>query len=161
MKFLKEILLFILIFFVLSFVINEFRKSELTPKVLENFRYQTLDAGVYDINEYAGKPTIIQFWATWCKVCKVEISNIDALSKDYNVITVAVNSGSDFDIMSFLKQKSLNVKVINDNQGKLAKDFGVSVYPTIFIYDSKRELRFSETGYMSELGLRARIKFIE
>ena len=161
MKFLKEILLFILIFFVLSFAINEFRKSEQTPKVLNDFKYQTLNAGAYDIKEYNGKPTIIQFWATWCRVCKVEISNMDALSKDYNVITVAVDSGSDFDIMSFLKQKDLHFKVINDSEGKLAKKFGVHVYPTTFIYDAKNELKFSEAGYISELGVRARVKLIQ
>ncbi|MBN2768860.1 MAG: redoxin domain-containing protein [Campylobacterales bacterium] len=161
MKFLKEILLFILIFFVLSFVINEFRKSEQTPKVLGDFKYQTLDAGIYDIQEYGGKPTIVQFWATWCRVCKVEISNMDALSKNYNVITVAVSSGNDSDIMLFLKQKDLHFKVINDNEGKLAKKFGVNVYPTTFIYNAKNELKFSETGYISELGVRARVKLIQ
>ena len=161
MRFLKEAIFFIFIFFVFSYVINEFRKSEVTPEKLSNFRYQTIRGDIFDINKQPDKPIIIQFWATWCKVCNFEISNMDALSKEYNVITVAVNSGSDFDIMSFLKQKDLHMKVINDNEGKLAEKFGVSVYPSTFIYDAKKELKFSETGYMSEPGLRVRIELID
>ena len=42
-----------------------------------------------DLKQYAGKPVLVHFWATWCPVCKFENDNVDAVSKDYAVITIA------------------------------------------------------------------------
>ncbi len=100
---------------------------------------------------------MIHFWATWCPACKLEASNIENISKTYQVITVAVNSGSDAEINTFLKEKKLSYDVINDNEGKFASKFSISSFPTTFIYDKDGEIKFSEVGYTSTLGLRLRM----
>ncbi len=40
------------------------------------------------------KPILLHFWATWCPTCKFEAPNIEKVSKDYEVITIAVQSGT-------------------------------------------------------------------
>ena len=96
-----------------------------------------------------GKKAVMIFWATWCPTCKIENSTIDALSKKFTVITIAVNSGNDADLTAFLKEKNFNFKVINDTDATLAKALHVSAFPTTFIYDKGGNLAFSEVGYSS------------
>ena len=51
------------------------------------------------------KPIMIHFWATWCPVCKIEAPNIQRVSKDYNVLTIASQSGTDEEIKEYLKRQ--------------------------------------------------------
>lgn len=104
---------------------------------------------------------MIHFWATWCPTCKLEASNIEAVSKAYDVLTIAVNSGSDAKIKSYMKERDLTFRVINDVDGKWAKQFHVEAYPTTFVYDASGELKFTEVGYTSTAGLLARLKMSE
>ncbi len=155
-KFIKEIITTLITIFVISFVINYFRSPELDSNKLPLIQASLLDGRDFnsrDIND----TVVIHFWATWCKVCKLEVDNIERLSKDTNVITIAVNSGSNSDIKSFMKERDLSFEVINDNNGELSKRFKIEAFPTTIIYDKNRELSFFEIGYTTTAGLRARV----
>jgi thiol-disulfide isomerase/thioredoxin len=116
---------------------------------------KTLESKTYTIDN--SKPILIHFWATWCPVCKTEASNIQTLSKRYQVITIAVKSGSNKEINNYLQEHHLNFKVYNDNDSNLSRKFNVNVFPTTFIYDKNKNLVFSEVGYTSTLGLYMRM----
>jgi len=103
------------------------------------------------------KPILVHFWATWCPICKVEAPNIQSLSTNYNVVTIAVNSGDDMKIKNYLKENNLTFKVINDPNSIYANKFNVKVFPTTLIYDKNKNLIFSEVGYTSTLGLQLRM----
>ena len=107
--------------------------------------------------DYAGKPLLLHFWATWCPTCKLEAANIQSLSQEYSVLTIAVKSGSDEKINRYLKEHDLDFKVINDSQGLLSQQFSVPAFPTTFIYDKEGKLRFTEVGYTSTWGLYRRM----
>jgi len=55
-------------------------------------------------------------------------------------------------------EKNLSFRVVNDSDGVLAKQLNIEAYPTTFIYDASGELKFTEVGYTSTVGLLARIK---
>jgi thiol-disulfide isomerase/thioredoxin len=155
----KELLITLLMIFVISICLNYIRKP--------NTDIQLPDIIKRDINnqevvfETYGKPVVIHFWATWCPTCKLEAPNIDSMKDDVHIITIAVNSGSDKDIQEFMTKNKLTFKVINDSQSKLANRFNVEMFPTTFIYDKNQELKFSEVGYTSTAGLKARIQWIK
>lgn len=104
-----------------------------------------------------GKPLLIHFWASWCRICRFEQNSIDAISKDHPVITVAMQSGGNEEVARHLHEQGIGFTVINDEHGDLSHQFGVRVVPTTFIIDTSGKIRFVEVGYSSELGLRARL----
>ncbi|MBC8238184.1 MAG: redoxin domain-containing protein [Helicobacteraceae bacterium] len=149
--YIKELALFIIIITVLANAISLYKSSDLNkePLSLTNI---TLHNGLkYTLSDT--KPTLIHIWAIWCPTCKVEASNIQTLSKHYNVLTVAVKSGSDDEIQSWLLENNYNFNVINDSSGLIASNFNVSVFPSTLIYDKNQELVFSDVGYTSTWGL--------
>ncbi|MEW8247022.1 MAG: thioredoxin domain-containing protein, partial [Candidatus Thiodiazotropha endolucinida] len=58
----------------------------------------TLQGEWLDIGKFTERPLLVHFWAGWCPVCKVESGGIESLSKDYPVVTVAMQSGSENDV---------------------------------------------------------------
>jgi len=149
----------VVLIFILSNIMSYIRAPELASTQLPEIEAHLLDGSTYSVEE--GKPLLLHYWAVWCPTCKLEASNIEAVSKEYNVLTVAVNSGSDAKVKAYMQEHDLNFKVINDVEGDWAKRFKVEAYPTTFIYDNKGELRFTEVGYTTTAGLLARLKMIE
>ncbi len=147
----KEILFFILFIGLFSNVISLYKAQTLNKEKLTLTTHRLVDASTYTVPH--DKPLILHFWGTWCPVCKAEADNIERLSHYYNVITVAVNSGTDYEIQNYLKKRGLTFKVINDKDSSLAKHFNVHIFPTTFIYDKDKKLVFSEVGYTSSFGL--------
>lgn len=156
---LKEALIAIILIFILSNIMSYLRKPDLTSSQLPRIELQLLDGSLFSASK--DQPILIHFWALWCPTCKLEASNIDAVSKKYKVLTIAVNSGSDAKVQAYMKEHNLSFKIFNDRDGTLAKEFKVEAYPTTFIYDAKGELRFSEVGYTSTAGLLARFEWIK
>jgi len=149
--YIKEILLFILTITVVANLMSIFRSQSLNNAPLQIKTFKLIDNSTYTIDR--SKPLLIHFWATWCPTCKLEASNINFLSKYYQVITIAVKSGSDYEIKQYLDEHNYTYRVVNDKDGALSKKFKIAGYPTTFIYDKNQKLRFSEVGYTSTVGL--------
>jgi len=152
----KELVKGAVLLFIFSNIISYFLKPKLASTRLPQLEVTLLDGSNYSPKE--GKPLVVHFWATWCPTCKLEISNIETVSHEYEVLTIAVNSGDNEKLKAFMTEKDLSFRVVNDRDGVLAKQFNIEAYPTTFIYDASGELKFTEVGYTSTVGLFARVK---
>jgi len=119
-----------------------------------------LDGGRADLAALRGRPVLVHFWATWCPVCRLELSSIDAIAKDYTVITVAQQSGSAASIRAYLKKHDVDFPVVADPDGVLSRRFGVRAVPASFVIGPRGRIRFVEVGYTTGLGLRARLWWV-
>lgn len=107
------------------------------------------------------RPTLIHFWASWCPICKLEEGSIEALAKRYQVITVAMQSGTEEEISRYLSERALDLRVIADPSGEIAQQWGVQAVPASFIIDRDGRIRFRRVGYTTGLGLRVRLWLAE
>ena len=151
----KEVIFFIIFITIFTNIISFYKSTDLNKETLQKISTKLIDNSHYTTPE--NKPLLVHIWASWCPTCKLEASNIQRLSENYDVITIAVSSGNDYEISQYMKENSFNFKVINDTDGLYAKKFKVAAYPTTFIYDKERNLVFSEVGYTSSLGLYLRM----
>ncbi len=147
----KEVLFFIITMTIFANAISLYKSQDLNTSSLELQTVTLLNNKPYTIAKK--KPILLNIWATWCPTCKLEAGNIQRLSEHFEVITIAVKSGSDKAIQKYMKEHDLNFKVINDKDGALASQFHVSAFPTTFIYDKNKKSLFSEVGYTSTVGL--------
>ena len=156
---LKEISIALVLLFILSNIISYIRQPELGSTQLPQIEVKLVDGNTFRVEK--GKPLIIHFWATSCPACKLEAPNIETVSKEYEVLSIAVNSGSNENVKEYMQEHGLSFKVLNDADGAWATEFNIEVYPTTFIYDAKGKLRFTEVGYTTTAGLFARLEWIE
>ncbi len=118
----------------------------------------TLAGEPFDLQTFPERPVLIHFWATWCRICRMEQESIDAIARDWPVITVAMQSGDDAAVRAFLEREGLSFPVINDPEGALAHRYGVTGVPASFIVDRANRIVFRERGYTTGAGLRARLR---
>ncbi len=156
----KEILTTLVLLFIISQVLNFIRKPEIKEDI---YAYELRDIynEAIDFVEYKDEPLVVHFWGTWCPTCRLEASNIETLSNSYNVISIAVNSGTNEELKAYMQEHQLDYPVINDAKGALAQKFNIGVYPTTLLYSAKGELKFTEVGYTTTLGLQARLELIK
>lgn len=147
----KEILLFIFVMTILANLISLYKSSDLNSGTLALNEVTLIDNKSYIFTQE--KPVLIHFWATWCPTCKVEASNIEFISKYFDVVTIAVNSGSKDELIDYLLENDLRFNVLNDSNSYYSQEFNVAAFPTTFIYDGNKNLVFSEVGYTSTIGL--------
>lgn len=66
----------------------------------------------------ADKPTLVYFWGTWCPICRTTSPSVNTLAaqENYPVVTVAIKSGTDQELHSYLSEHSYNFTTINDQK---------------------------------------------
>ncbi len=110
-----------------------------------------------DLSGFRGRSVLVHFWAEWCPVCRVGQGAIQSIADDFPIITVAMQSGDGAAVRDFMKQQSLSFSTIADPQGDIAGKWGVKAVPTSFVIDPDGIIRYSEVGFTTEPGLRARL----
>jgi len=153
--YIKEILFYFVTITLLTNFISLYKSQSLNKAPLQEKNFTFIDGSQYSIDRT--KPLLIHFWATWCPTCKLEAANINLLAKHYQVITIAVKSGTNAAIKHYLQEHNYTFPVVNDKNSKLSQHFNVAAFPTTLIYDKDQKLRFAEVGYSSTFGLWLRL----
>ena len=122
-----------------------------------DFNGVLLDGSEFHLKDLRGKPVLIHFWATWCKICALNGVYNRKLENDLQVITVAMESGSQQGIRDEMKERGLSFPVFVDGLGKLANLYHVKGVPTNYIIDAKGNIEYVEVGYTTGWGLRLRM----
>ena len=122
-----------------------------------SLRADLTTAEAFNLADWRDGPVLVHFWATWCPVCKLEEASIDALSDDFNVITVAMQSGGPADINAYLHERNLDFATIADPYGEIATAWGVRAVPASFVLDAEGQIQFGTVGYSTGIGLRGRL----
>ena len=107
------------------------------PTSLADFSLPTLDGRTLRSDDLKDKIVVLDFWATWCENCVVEIPEFNKLEKDYSsrgvkVIGLAVQSGWASDIQKFVKQHKMRYTVLVGNDDTVT-DFGVISFPNTYV----------------------------
>lgn len=156
---LKELLIFSLIVLLVGWGTDIWRSKSMVSGSAPSLLAQSVSGEQLNlITMSQDKPVMVYFWATWCAICSSVSPSVDLIADHYNVITIALTSGEPKRIQQYLNTKKYNFNVINDPKGKISREWGVSVTPTIFIVD-KGEISAVTTGFTSPMGMWLRLLF--
>lgn len=108
--------------------------------IAPEFELPTLQGGKIKLSDYRGKVLFINFWATWCATCKVEMPSMEKLYQrfreyDFEMLTISVDK--DLSLISpFIKEYNLSFPVLLDPDSKVAKrDYKTTGVPETFVVD--------------------------
>ncbi|MBH0064098.1 MULTISPECIES: protein disulfide oxidoreductase [unclassified Psychrobacter] len=130
----KTVLLYGLMFIVIYTAVNWWRQPVMpaNPQLqLMDYQGQAVDLAALS-NE---QPTLVYFWGTWCSVCSFTSPTINKLAaaNNYPVVTIAVQSGSNQELQSYLTEKDFNFTTVNDQEGYIFDDWQGQVTPSYVI----------------------------
>lgn len=114
------------------------------PKAAGTAAFQLADgAGTMTLADYKGKVVVLNFWATWCAPCRVEMPHLSKLQAelggpDFEVVTIATGRNSPTGIKAFFNEIGVeNLPRHQDPRQKLAAEMGVFGLPITVILDAE------------------------
>ena len=120
----------------------------------------SLEGQPVSLADFAGKPTVVNLWATWCPPCRREmpaLQRAQAANPDVNI--VFVNQGEEpRTIAAFLDRQGLTLRnVLVDPQGSAGAALGYSALPTTLFFDAQGRLAGIRIGELSQATLNQRL----
>ena len=130
----KNLLLYGIVFLIIYIAVNWWRQPVMpaNPQLqLTDYQGQTVDLAQMSSEQ----PTLVYFWGTWCPICTYTSPTIDklAMSNSYPVVTVAIKSGSNQQLQSYMQQNSYDFPIVNDEDGAIFADWQGQVTPSYVI----------------------------
>ncbi|MCL5283663.1 MAG: TlpA family protein disulfide reductase [Armatimonadetes bacterium] len=118
----------------------------------------TLKGKVIKLSQLKGKVVLVDFWATWCPPCRMEIPHLQSLykqnaKKGLIVLGVSVGDQNINAVKNFVQSNHLTYPVAYAPQEvamRIGERFDFNAMPTTYIIDKKGIIRFSQVGYGSE-----------
>jgi thiol-disulfide isomerase/thioredoxin len=112
----------------------------------------------------AGKPAVVNIWATWCGPCRVEMPTLEAAQNQYeHVQFVFVNQGENArTIQSYLTNENLALQQVwIDPSSELLKLAGSSGLPTTLFFNSQGHQVDAHFGVLSAASLAAKVSALQ
>lgn len=125
----------------------------------------------HSISDYRGKVIFLNFWATWCSPCRMEMPDIQALYQEYEAmgeeaevvfLSVATpglgGEGTKEEVISFMEENGYTYPVLMDETGEVSAMFGISAYPTTYMIDREGKVYGYVSGALSRENMESIIR---
>ncbi len=129
------------------------------------FELRTLSGNVVASSEFRGRPTLLYFFAPWCKICAVSARNIQHLraavgADSLDIAMIALSYEDIGEVRAFAERHRLEVPVLLGTSST-AREFQVPGFPTYYVLDSDNAVVSRDFGYTTYLGLRWRTLLVD
>ncbi len=126
------------------------KAQELTKKPLE-LKFTTVDGKAFDLAKLRGKVVLVDFWATWCGPCRMEIPHVVNIykklhEKGFEIVGISLDSSKD-KLVAYAKEKEMTWPQYFDGltwNNKISSSYGISGIPTMWLVDKKGFVRNTE-----------------
>jgi len=121
-------------------------------KAAPDFQLPSLDGRQVSLSQFRGKVVILDFWATWCKPCRLELPHFAALQQEFGtealqIIGVSLDQAGSDEVASFVREWKIPYIVVMGN-GKVVRDYGgIRGIPTTFVIDKQGNVYRKYVGY--------------
>jgi thiol-disulfide isomerase/thioredoxin len=120
------------------------------PDAAPEFQLQSLDGQPVTLSAASGKVVLLNFWATWCGPCRMEIPDLIELQKQYKdrlqIISLLVDVEDLEDAKDFVRESGINYQVGLATTEVRLQYGGISALPTLFVLDPQGRIVQKHVG---------------
>jgi cytochrome c biogenesis protein CcmG/thiol:disulfide interchange protein DsbE len=128
-----------------------------------DFSLPDLAGKTVKFSDFKGKVVLVDFWATWCGPCKLEVPHLVDLYNQYNnqgfeIIGIALdNSGAEV-VAPFVRENNVSYPVVIGNREVAMAFGGLTAIPTAFLVDKSGNIIKKYVGYQDKAVFEEEIK---
>jgi len=118
-----------------------------------DFALKTLEGKTLRLSELRGKKVVlINFWATWCPPCRLEMPTMQKIYSEYKgkgfeILAINIEPDAHDEIHEFMKELRLTFPVLLDADMKVARKYRINGLPASVLIDRKGTIYAKEVGY--------------
>jgi peroxiredoxin len=125
-------------------------KKRKGPRALD-FTLRDTSGDVFTLSKEQGKVVLVNFWATWCPPCRMEIPELIKLyhklkDEEFELVGVSLDRTKTQAVEGARKFK-IPYRILHDTGGKVATLYDIISIPSIFIIDTDGIIRYVHKGY--------------
>ena len=118
------------------------QKKSAVGYLAPDFSLRNLKGNYQSLDSFSGQVVVLNFWATWCVPCRVEMPSFEKLYRRYRsegvtVLAVTLDKKSEKNIKSFVKEYELSFPVLLDEEGKVERLYPSMTIPFTYVIDRK------------------------
>lgn len=107
------------------------------------------------LSDFKGKVVILDFWATWCGPCRMEVPHFKELHKQYKskgvaIVGIALDQQGAKVVAPFIEKNQIEYVTLIGTPDVVSRYGNIRGIPTTFIIDQKGKIVTSFTGYRSK-----------
>jgi thiol-disulfide isomerase/thioredoxin len=134
-------------------------KNQMAP----DFALKSLEGKTVHLTDFRGKAVLLNFWATWCEPCKIEMPWFVELQKRYGpegfqVLGVAMDDASEKEIGDFARKMGVNYPVLIGKESVGDAYGGVPYLPLSFFIDRNGKVLSKVPGLKSRSDIEDNVK---
>lgn len=142
---------------------NEATTISASPTPSPAWELKGVDGKTVKSTDFAGMVVILDFWATWCGPCRMEIPGFIELQKEYAkdglaVVGVSLDQEGATVLKPFIEQMGINYPIVIGDENIVNAFGGVQSIPTTFIIDRSGQIVGKHVGYTAKAEFESEIK---
>ena len=130
--------------------------TEAPQVVAPDFTVYDIDGNEVKLSDYLGKPVVLNFWASWCGPCKMEMPDFNEkhqqLGEDVQFLMINLTDGTTETVegaSAFIASQGYTFPVFYDTSSMAAAMYGISAIPATFFIDAEGHAIAQATGAIS------------
>ena len=124
--------------------LSQVEAKEKAP-LAHDFILKNLDGKEVSLQQFRGKYLLINFWATWCGPCKIEMPSLEILygrfkSDKFDILGISNDMFGDRVVRPYVKANNLTFPMLLDQRMTVSHQYGIVSLPTTFLIDPKGKI---------------------